>query len=470
MSEDEQAPAKATISPNPRRGERRSPKVIEGTAQSLEDLSPNAESTAMDPRVPAEPIEPPSAQGSDARQETLAAAGDGARAAVDPQAGGWRTPARGGALSALALVVALLALAAAGGVGWRVFYMGAAAQDALRLQVAALATRVGALEHSRAAVGALTQRVAALAASERTTGGAANKALEQATAARAAAQSATQAAAALKSSAQPGSAADVAALDKRINALEQRPDPRALQAQFAKQSADAAKARAALDQKLASLDQRLADLDGRLAAQAARLTPLEALLKAPKLDVAAIQASNARAVKEATSSALIVVARSLQKSVDSGGPFAPQIAAAQKLGAESALLQKLQVTAATGVATAAVLKQSFEPLSGLILAGVDRSHATGFFGRLTSRLGKLVRVRTIGQPSSGDRVALVGQIEGALARGDVEAALAARDKLPANAKAITQKWAAQAQARVSAQQAAQALLNDAVDRLGKART
>lgn len=454
--EDEESRANKAVSPNPRRGERRTPPVIEGTAQDVRNLPPEAEEKAKDPHLSPEATEPSPQEAAEVAQ---------AETGTAPHAPERRASRRGEALAVIALLLAVLALAATAGLGWRSLRSGANANAGLRSQIAALTSRVAALEASKTALGKLDQRVANLAENLKTASSNAETAQNEARQALAQAKTAA---------AKPADAAnpepDLTALEKRIAALEKNSSFPALQSELVAQGAAATKKLTALGGQLAEVDRQITDLHSKIAAQDSRLNPLEALLKAPKIDVAAIQASTTKAVNEAASSALIVVARALQKAVDLGAPYAGQVAAAENLGADPVQLKALRASAKTGVLTAASLRRSFEPLVGPILAGVGKNHAKGFLGRLASGLGKLVRVRAIGQTTGNDPVSLVGQIESALTRGDVDDALAARRRLPPKAKAVTEKWAAQAEARIAAQKAARSLLNDAIDRLGKART
>ena len=417
---------------NPRRGERRAPQIIEGVAQESQ-LDPPAEA-------------PPSAAGTleqDAPQSAEEApyvAGSTQEAA--PAAS--RNPATIFALIALSL--SILALGGAAALTWRDFYARGAAQAELRSQVAALQGRL-------AAVAAAQKSSAAALTKERDHAAAAMQT------AQAASKSANQALAAARSASSAASSSEIADLRKQVAALAARPDPAALKSALADAQG-----------KLDALGKKVQSLDSDMSAQAQRIAPLQTLLNAPKLDVPAIEASNAEAVAEARSAALVVVARALEKGVDSGSPYEAQVVAARRLGADPKQLNALEASATDGAPTAAVLRQKFEPLAGPILAGVDRKHATTILGRLTSGLGRLVSVRTIGQAASGDSAALVGQIEGALARGDVAAALAARDKLSSKGKGVTKAWAAQARARLAAQQNARAVLRAAIERLGKARS
>lgn len=455
-------------SPNPRRGERRVGPIIEGTAQQLGDLPREAAASAEDSQVSAANDDPVSSASSEPVTEPVS---PDAPPTPEPP------PRRAGAgLSGLSLIIAVLALVAVAALGWRVWWAPRQADAALRAQVAALRSRVDSLESSRAALAALNRQVSALSSRSAAASSAAQraqadaaKALQQADAAGKAADQAAKAAAALKSGANARSSG-LAALTQRVAALEQRPDASSLQASLSQQGSELEQKLAGLNQRLGQTDQRLASLQSKITAQAAQLTPLEQLLHQPKLDVAAIKASTSEATTEAASSALIVVARALQSAISSGAPFAAELDAARRLGADAAPLQTLSAFAAKGVATPSALRISFKGLAGPILMGVNHQERSGLLGRLTSGLGKLVRVRTIGTAADGDPAALVGEIEGDLAHGDVAGALAARNRLPPKDKALTKDWATQAGATVAAENAARAVLSSAIARLGKARS
>ena len=414
---------------NPRRGERRAPQIIEGVAQEAQPDDPPAEA----PPSAAETLE----------QDAPRSAEEAPHVAGSPQEAppaASRNPATIFAL--IALSFSILALGGAAALTWRDFYARGAAQAELRSQVAAL-----------------QGRLAAVAAAQKSSAAALTKERDHAAAAMQTAQAASKSANQALAAARSASSSEIADLRKQVAALAARPDPAALKSALADAQG-----------KLDALGKKVQSLDSDMSAQAQRIAPLQALLNAPKLDVPAIEASNAEAVAEARSAALVVVARALEKGVDSGSPYEAQVVAARRLGADPKQLNALEASATDGAPTAAVLRQKFEPLAGPILAGVDRKHATTILGRLTSGLGRLVSVRTIGQAASGDSAALVGQIEGALARGDVAAALAARDKLSSKGKGVTKAWAAQARARLAAQQNARAVLRAAIERLGKARS
>jgi hypothetical protein len=437
--------------PNPRRDDPRRPPVIDGTAQEISD--------------PSENVEPSGA--ATASEESAESPGDAPR----------RSASSGRPLAAGALAVAIVALAASGGLWFRALKpTGQSETSDLSSQVAALRAQVQASQSLDQRVSALEGAVKLAAAAADAAGSEATQALAAGKAAESAAQSvasATERAAAAKAAASvapANQAALVATLGKRIDALERRPDPSALADQLNGKLAALAQRMGSLDGAVSSLDKNVSSLDAGLAAQGNRLPPLEALLQAPKLDVPAVEANVSRAVDDSQSAALVVVARSLQQAVDEGAPFAEEVMAAQKLGADQALLKPLAAPAANGVATSAELSESFSRLAGPVLAGVEPAHRGGVLDRLAAEASSLVQIRTVGKLEGDSPAAVVARMESALAQGDVAAALKDRAALPASAQKITESWAARAQARADADQAARSLVSDAMTRLGKART
>ena len=77
-------------------------------------------------------------------------------------------------------------------------------------------------------------------------------------------------------------------------------------------------------------------------------------------------------------------------------------------------------------------------------------------------MGKVVRVTPVGEMAGDDPAAIVSQIVGALGRGQIGAALGAWERLPEPARQASQAWANAAKARLAADQAARAVVDDAM--------
>jgi hypothetical protein len=81
-----------------------------------------------------------------------------------------------------------------------------------------------------------------------------------------------------------------------------------------------------------------------------------------------------------------------------------------------------------------------------------------------------VRIRSVGEKQGSDPAALASQIQAALDRGDLNRAHDLWTKLPERAKARSQDFARALDARIAADNGAQALASDAIGLLAKPRS
>jgi hypothetical protein len=218
---------------------------------------------------------------------------------------------------------------------------------------------------------------------------------------------------------------------------------------------------AKLEAKTTTPDVRPSDLDPFNQ----RLDKLETALAAPK--------SETRAPAEPVSAgrdwaALAVVAQALGDRLRSGAPFALEQAALTHLGADPAKLSDLKSLADKGAPSAGALTADFEKTSPAILAAVKPPDGDGVVDRLLAHMSRAVRITPVGETAGDDPAALVSQIDAALGRGQLAAALTIWERLPESGKQVSMDWAGAAQARIAADKAAQGILNDAMTRLAAA--
>lgn len=340
-------------------------------------------------------------------------------------------PARsGGFNAAIAIPVGLALMAAGAGAVWYL-KSGDPALGEAQSRIAALNARIDALEGKLAtppaAVAALDKRLAAMEAAVKSATSASDAARAAADAARGEARKALEA-----PKAASGSAAPLPAVD------------------------------------LAPLDTRLADLEKRLPG-------LEAAVAAPKADARVLAERESRPSGAAAAASRAVVADTLTRTIERGAPFAAELAALRGLGAPEDKLKALEPQAAKGVASLAVLSDMFRAASPAALAAVapkpepapPAAPETGLWDMAASRVAGFVRIRKVGEPAPAGASLNPAAVEAALARGDVEAALAAFGKWPDAARAPLQAWANAARQRAEAIAAARALLADAIAALGK---
>jgi hypothetical protein len=160
-----------------------------------------------------------------------------------------------------------------------------------------------------------------------------------------------------------------------------------------------------------------------------------------------------------------VAADALAAAVESGRPFARELAALESLGVDPGAVSKLQPRAESGLLTLAQLHAQFESevASADLSPGVSQD--AGAIGRLLESARGLVEVRPANPTAGADPAAIVTRIRGALASGDLKTALAEWETLPDGAKSATSDWAAAAGARMAADDLVARLRADALARL-----
>jgi hypothetical protein len=316
------------------------------------------------------------------------------------------------------------------------------AVSALRGDVSRLAARVEPLEKRpdaaplRDAVAALDKRLASTETLARNAQSAADKAASDAKAAAATAQSAAERPA--SATAPPAPAAsppDLSPLRQQIGTADTRIS--------------------ALDQKLGAVDQRLG--------------ALQAKIDQPKTDARAPTADKEANTATDNPAALAVVAQSVLQALPRGAAFATELSALRWLKADPAKITALEPLAQTGAPTSRALADRFRPVADEI-AKEDQPQQGSFFERIAQSATHLVRVRSAGEKQGSNPTALASQIQAALDRGDVARARDLWTKLPDPAKARAADFGRALEARVAAENAAQALASESIARLAKPRS
>lgn len=166
--------------------------------------------------------------------------------------------------------------------------------------------------------------------------------------------------------------------------------------------------------------------------------------------------------------ALFTAAIQLNSGVMSGAPFAAEHALAGSLArgqpAVAADLAILAPIATVGVPGVRALVHAFEQAAADTLVRERTPQDAGWLGQTYGRLTAVTvailmeaRVNPLGSPTAP----LIGDMQQALARGDVGAALTVSEKLPAEARPLFAPWAEQAQRRLDALAASKRLVEKA---------
>ena len=245
----------------------------------------------------------------------------------------------------------------------------------------------------------------------------------------------------------------IGVLASRVGALETRP---------VADAAPAAPDADALERRLGGLEAGL----GALAPLGQRLDKVEAALAAPK--------SETRAAPDATPApqrgaehlaAAAILGEALDRSVDAGLAFEPELAALKALGGKAEDIAALQPFAAAGVPSEADARTQFANVAPLALKAVAPPPASGAMDRLMGELSTLVKTRAVGPLPGDSPEAAISQMQAALAEHNTAAALARAKGLPEQAKAPLQDWIAMMEARARALSAAQNLRRDSLKAL-----
>ncbi len=216
-------------------------------------------------------------------------------------------------------------------------------------------------------------------------------------------------------SARSGAPADLAPVEQRLAALEQKSSE--------PQSVD-----------LAPLNQQLADLSAAVASLQASNGTADSVRNDLTTRVDAIEKKLAEPTAE-TRLARAVAVTALKTAIDRGGPYLAELDAFKSVAPEDPAIAALSEDAQGGVATRADLIEAFPATADAMLDAVrQRDPDQGVFGRLIDSAASAVRIRPVGDVQGSGPDAAVARIERALTNGDLKAAALEWDTLPEAAK------------------------------------
>jgi hypothetical protein len=247
-------------------------------------------------------------------------------------------------------------------------------------------------------------------------------------------------------------------------ARERRNDEIAVIAREARERASSAATtadEAAQKARAASPEQSRAELEAVIS----RLAAIEAVSRANQADIA----KRANATVNDDRSRLAIAALSLRNAVDSGLPFAAELAALRALSGDSKSIAALEPFAESGVPTAASLGRELQAAMPAIwkAARANEPAEGSFLERLQANAGKIVRVRPAGEAVGDDAPSVKARLEMRAGNADIRGALNELAKLPEDARAPAQAWIKKAEARNAALAAAQSLAQTALTALAK---
>jgi hypothetical protein len=271
----------------------------------------------------------------------------------------------------------------------------------------------------------------------------------------------------------------LAGLDKRIGGLEASNAALAPRIDAAAKAAEAASGGAkslradvdAVRSQISALSDRIAKLESaapqagaaapEISALGGRLDKVEAALAAPKTET---RAASEKPASGDNPAAIALVAEALRDKLAAGLPYAAEFAALQKLDVPPDKLAPLRALADGGPNDQA-LAASFDALTPKVMLAASRREEGGVMDRFLAHVRGLVQERDLNETPGDDPAALMSQIEAESRGGNVNAAVAAFEKLPQEARQAASAWAAEARARQAADQALASIRGEAIEKL-----
>jgi len=165
---------------------------------------------------------------------------------------------------------------------------------------------------------------------------------------------------------------------------------------------------------------------------------------------------------------LSLAAEALRAAVERGAAYKAELAAVQVLGVDRTATTLLEPFAGKGVPSAGALSRE---LAGLTTALQDAAEPAAtdatFLERLKANAQKLVRITPAGAPPGNDPADIIARIKFDAAHGDIDAAVADINQLPARATSLAATWIKNAESRGAAMAASRQIAADALAALSK---
>ncbi len=217
-----------------------------------------------------------------------------------------------------------------------------------------------------------------------------------------------------------------------------------------------------LTERIVALETKLSALDQKIDDTATKFSNELRGLQSDKSGAAQT------AISRADVDAIAILAANLRRKVESGAPYADELAALTSLGVDKDKLAALQPTADSGVPSGAALAKDFAALSPRLFA--SGPEPKGIVARLAHDLQHLIRIHKVGDTQGSDLSAQVARIQIALDAGKFEDADREWSALPDAAKAQTQDFGQSLERRVTAEAATQSIEAEALAALAKVKS
>lgn len=175
------------------------------------------------------------------------------------------------------------------------------------------------------------------------------------------------------------------------------------------------------------------------------------------------------ATPDASAAVMLLLLGEFRNNVNTGRPFADDLAVVQHLAGNNPELQKslakLAPYAQTGVLNPAVLQKQLGGLAMEIVAAKARGENANIADRAEARFGQMIRVRDVNVMQGESADAVVNRAQALLARGDVNGAVAELQSLQGAQAQAAAPFIAQAQGTMLADQSSEMLADSVLGQL-----
>ncbi len=220
---------------------------------------------------------------------------------------------------------------------------------------------------------------------------------------------------------------------------------------------------ASLTERLDALETRLSEAQSQANQAAAGVSGNSGTLSSLEEQLNALQAKVSETTRQPDTAALIA-ANALRTAIDRGGSFKAELDTYAAVALQDASVEGLRAYADKGVPTIANLNAWFGPVANDIVRTENELPAdAGLWDQLVASAKGLMTVRPVAGNVSGTGVGpTTARIEAALQAGDLDRAIGEWEQLPASAKAVSEEFASQMKARRDADALVQRLVADSL--------
>lgn len=208
----------------------------------------------------------------------------------------------------------------------------------------------------------------------------------------------------------------------------------------------------ALNAKIAALEEQLTKAASNASEAVANTSTDQNLIAQLQNQLAALEEKLTETVRQPDITTLIA-ANSLKNAIDRGGSYSAELETFRSLHPSDPSVEIFEQHSSTGIPTTADLNARFNPVADKIVATANKpAPDANLWQQLMASAKGLISIRPVGDVSGTGVGPTTARMESALHSGDLERAINEWEKLPADAKAVSQEFAEQMKLRRDADQ------------------